>query len=46
MPKDYHLHLRGDVGGWDFNSGYVSYILDKNKDKQVNVLISQSESTP
>lgn len=39
MPKDYHLHLRGDVGGWDFNSGYVSYILDKNKDKQVNVLI-------
>lgn len=40
MPKDYHLHLRGSVGGWNFDSGYVSYVLDNNKDKEVNVLIN------
>lgn len=40
MPKDYHLHLRGYVGGWNFDSEYTSYILDKNKDREVNVLIN------
>lgn len=39
MPNNYHLHLRGQVGGWNFDSGYVSYILDSYKDKEVNVLI-------
>lgn len=40
MPKNYHLHLRGYVGGWNFDSEYTSYILDKNKDREVNVLIN------
>ena len=40
MPKDYHLHLRGYVGGWNFDSEYTSYILDKNKGREVNVLIN------
>lgn len=40
MPKDYHLHLRGSVGDWKFDSEYTSYILDKYKDQEVNVLIS------
>lgn len=40
MPqKNYHLHLKGVVGGYDFDSSYVDYILDKHKDEQVNVLI-------
>ncbi|MDE6022021.1 MAG: Clp protease ClpP [Muribaculaceae bacterium] len=39
MPKNYNLYLRGEVGGYNFDSGYVSYILDSNKDKEVNVLI-------
>lgn len=39
MPKNYHLHLRGEVGGWDFNSSDVSRTLDSNRDKEVNVLI-------
>ena len=40
MPKDYHLHLRGYVGSWKFDSEYTSYILDKYKDREVNVLIN------
>lgn len=39
MPKDYHLHLRGTVGGWNFDREYTNYVLDRNKDKEVNVLI-------
>lgn len=39
MPSNYHLFLRGEVGSYGFDAGYVSYILDKNKDKEVNVLI-------
>ena len=30
--KNYHLHLRGFVGGYDFDADYVDYILNKNKD--------------
>lgn len=37
--KQYHLHLKGYVGSWDFDPGYVDYILDKNKDGHVDVLI-------
>ena len=37
--KTYHLHLKGYVGGWDFNRDYVDYILEKYKDQEVNVLI-------
>ena len=40
MPqKNYHLHLKGVVGGYDFDSSYVDFILGKHKDEQVNVLI-------
>lgn len=37
--KKYTLHLKGYVGGWDFDADYVDYILDKNADKRVDVLI-------
>lgn len=36
---NYHLHLKGYVGGWDFDASYVDYILSKNPDKEVSVLI-------
>ena len=39
---NYHLHLKGFVGGWDFDSDYVDYILDKYKDEHVNVLIDST----
>ncbi len=35
----YHLHLKGYVGGYDFDSDYVDYILAKFPDSEVNVLI-------
>lgn len=35
----YDLTLKGFVGGWDFDSDYIDYILNKKKDCQVNVLI-------
>ena len=37
-PK-YNLHLKGYVGGWDFDSDYVDFVLNKNTDKEVSVLI-------
>lgn len=39
MAKKYHLHLKGFVGGWDFDSDYVDYVLNKYKDEEVNVII-------
>ena len=33
------MHLRGYVGGWDFDAEYVDYILNKYKDQPVDVLI-------
>ena len=40
MPQSqYHLHLKGYVGGIDFDRNYVDYVLAKNKDSQVHVLI-------
>lgn len=38
--KQYHLYLKGYVGGYDFDSGYVDYVLDKHKDEEVTVLIN------
>lgn len=38
--KSYHIRLSGYVGGWDFDESYVEYVLGKNADKEVNVLIS------
>ena len=35
----YNLHLKGFVGGWDFDSDYVDFVLNKNADKEVAVLI-------
>lgn len=39
MSKTYNLHLRGYVGGSDFDASYVSYVLSKNGGKPVDVLI-------
>ena len=40
MAKNkYHLHLKGYVGGYDFDSDYVDYILNRNPDSEVHVLI-------
>ena len=35
----YNLHLKGYVGGWDFDSDYVDFVLNKNPDKEVSVPI-------
>ena len=35
----YQLHLKGFVGGYDFDADYVDFVLGKNKDNEVNVLI-------
>ena len=37
--QNYHLHLKGFVGGYDFDKNYVDYVLNKNAGKPVNVLI-------
>lgn len=36
---NYQLHLKGFVGGYDFDADYVDYILGKNAGKEVHVLI-------
>jgi len=36
---NYQLHLKGFVGGYDFDADYVDYILAKNSGKEVHVLI-------
>ena len=40
MATQYHLKLKGYVGGWNFDADYVDYILEKNADKEVQVLIN------
>lgn len=35
----YQLHLKGYVGGWDFDADYVDYILGRNSSAHVDVLI-------
>lgn len=40
MPKNYHLKLKGYVGGWNFDADYVDYVLDRNRDSEVDVLIN------
>ena len=40
MPRQtYHLHLKGYVGGYDFDSDYVDYVLSRNAENEVHVLI-------
>ena len=36
---NYQLHLKGFVGGEDFNTRYVDFILSENEGKEVHVLI-------
>ena len=45
MAKDtqYQLHLKGYVGGYDFDADYVDYIFAKNAGKEVNVLIDSQK---
>lgn len=40
MAKEYHLKLKGYVGGWNFDADYVDYVLEKNKSAEVHVLIN------
>ena len=35
----YQLHLKGHVGGYDFDRNYVDYVLARNEGKPVHVLI-------
>jgi len=35
----YQLHLKGHVGGYDFDRNYVDYVLSRNEGKPVHVLI-------
>lgn len=37
--QNYNLHLKGYVGGWDFDADYVDYVLAKHSDSEVHVLI-------
>ncbi|MBQ9356327.1 MAG: ATP-dependent Clp protease proteolytic subunit [Prevotella sp.] len=37
--NNYQLHLKGFVGGYDFDADYVDYVLSKNEGKEVHVLI-------
>ena len=40
MPNTkYSLHLKGYVGGWDFDADYVDFVLNKHAGKEVSVLI-------
>ena len=40
MPStQYQLHLKGFVGGYDFDRNYVDYVLARYEGKPVNVLI-------
>ena len=34
--KTYNLHLKGYIGGWDFDSDYVDFVLGKNADNEVH----------
>ena len=36
---NYQLHLKGFVGGFDFDADYVDYILSRHEGKEVHVLI-------
>ena len=38
--RNYHLRLKGYVGGWNFDADYVDYVLDKHKVERVDVLIN------
>lgn len=37
--QTYHLQLKGYVGGWNFDADYTDYVLSKNDNQEVHVLI-------
>lgn len=37
--RSYNLHLKGYVGGWDFDSDYVDFALNKHAYSAVHVFI-------
>lgn len=37
--QNYNLHLKGYVGGWDFDADHVDFVLNKNSNSEVHVLI-------
>lgn len=37
--KNYHLHLKGFVGGYDFDADYIDYVMSKHQNEEVTVLI-------
>ncbi len=37
--QNYNLHLKGYVGGWNFDADYVDFVLNKNSNSEVHVLI-------
>lgn len=37
--QNYNLHLKGYVGGRDFDADYVDFVLNKNSNSEVHVLI-------
>lgn len=39
MPEKYNLHLRGYVGGYDFDARYVDYMVERYAGKRLDVLI-------
>lgn len=39
LLQNYNLHLKGYVGGWDFDADYVDFVLNKNSNSEVHVLI-------
>ena len=39
MAKKFDLKLKGYVGGYDFDSNYVEYILEKSESKEVNAIV-------
>lgn len=43
----YNLHLKGFVGGADFDCNYVDFVLAQNSEQSVSVLIdSPGDSLP
>ena len=40
---NYQLHLRGFVGGEDFNTRYVDFILSENEGKEGKITLTNSQ---
>lgn len=42
MARKYDLHLKGYVGGWDFDANYVDYVIKDSTKTEISVLISST----